>query len=527
MVDGAEPAVDWADPIAGADLRSDAELIAAVRGGDSSAFGALWTRHHPAVLRYARQFGPLGAAEDLASEAFARLLRILQVGGGPDMNVRPYLLTSVRRLRIDIATRYERRVGLTDDDSELDRGLASDGADQTALEALEARTVWRAYSSLPERWQTVLWHTLIEEQPPAAIAPILGSSPNAVAALAMRAREGLRQAFLQAHVADTDSADCHRALRRLGAWQRGALSAREAAQVEQHLLTCDRCRGAAAEVGELNQAMRVVVLPVLLGGTWYAHRYLESRPPVPSAGAPADLGNHTPRGPRHRRRSGAIVGSGAALLLVIGVVAVNLRRQDHVDAADGVLATSAPAASSAPASSATPSPTPVSTRRTVSSSRPIRTPSPTPTPPVGATATPRTTAATTAPAPPATPSVRRTTGARTTAGLGVPPLSTPPPPPVLTSRVVTVIVTPVHNETTGQLTLTAPANWLISTVSAPAGDSCSVAGSTSTCTVVIGPDASRHTFQVSLTTPAPRSADGLVAHYQDPYAANSRTYGLR
>ena len=53
----------------------------------------------------------------------------------------------------------------------------------------------RAFASLPERWQAVLWHTEIEGARPADVAPLLGLTANSVAALAYRAREGLRQAM--------------------------------------------------------------------------------------------------------------------------------------------------------------------------------------------------------------------------------------------------------------------------------------------------------------------------------------------
>ena len=45
----------------------------------------------------------------------------------------------------------------------------------------------------------VLWHLEVENQKPADIAPLLGMSANSVSALAYRAREGLRQAYLNMH----------------------------------------------------------------------------------------------------------------------------------------------------------------------------------------------------------------------------------------------------------------------------------------------------------------------------------------
>ena len=80
---------------------SDAELISAVRGGDLDAYGTLFERHVDAARRLARQLAPAGDAEDLVSEAFVKVMGVLQRGGGPDLAFRAYLLTSVRRLQVD------------------------------------------------------------------------------------------------------------------------------------------------------------------------------------------------------------------------------------------------------------------------------------------------------------------------------------------------------------------------------------------------------------------------------------------
>jgi hypothetical protein len=66
-------------------------------------------------------------------------------------------------------------------------------ADPAAAD-LERTMIARAFASLPQRWQAVLWHTEIEGARPAEVATLLGLTANGVAALACRAREGLRQA---------------------------------------------------------------------------------------------------------------------------------------------------------------------------------------------------------------------------------------------------------------------------------------------------------------------------------------------
>ena len=53
---------------------SDAELLVRVRSGDLEAYGELFGRHHHAAERMARQLVPPSDADDLASEAFAKVL---------------------------------------------------------------------------------------------------------------------------------------------------------------------------------------------------------------------------------------------------------------------------------------------------------------------------------------------------------------------------------------------------------------------------------------------------------------------
>ncbi|GMA95060.1 hypothetical protein GCM10025881_18840 [Pseudolysinimonas kribbensis] len=67
---------------------------------------------------------------------------------------------------------------------------------------LENTITVRAFRTLPERWQTILWYTEVEGMEPAEAAPYLGLTANGAAALAYRARDGLKKAWLQAHVSD-------------------------------------------------------------------------------------------------------------------------------------------------------------------------------------------------------------------------------------------------------------------------------------------------------------------------------------
>ena len=225
---------------------SDAELIAAFRAGDADAYARLYRRHAEPARRLARRLtGSAADADDLVAEAFATLLAALRGGRGPDTAFRAYLFTTVRNACFS-RSRVERRVRPVEDITRLDPGVPWT---DPVLAELESTLAARAYTRLPERWRVVLWHTAVERGTPAGIADRLGLSANGAAALAYRAREGLRQAYLQEHV----TRGPHReTVDRLGAWTRGRLPAAQRTAVEAHLGTCGGCRSLADELAVVN-----------------------------------------------------------------------------------------------------------------------------------------------------------------------------------------------------------------------------------------------------------------------------------
>jgi len=252
-----------ADRLVYATERSDAELITAVRVGDTGAYEELYRRHVDAAMSVGRHLtGSKADAEDVVSEAFARVLSALQRGAGPEMAFRPYLLTSVRNAFYD-RTRKDKRLDMTDDVPEdLGRVLAAAAASDDDVERQMAAT---AFASLPERWQLVLWHTEVEGRSPAEVGPLLGLAPNAVAALAYRAREGLRQAYLNAHIQARPPAGCEDIVPKLGAYVRHDLSNRDRQKVEAHLEGCERCQAIVAELEEAGSRLKILLIPLIAG----------------------------------------------------------------------------------------------------------------------------------------------------------------------------------------------------------------------------------------------------------------------
>jgi RNA polymerase sigma factor (sigma-70 family) len=339
-----------ADPTA----PSDAELIALVRGGDAHAYGTLFERHRESANRLARQLVSSADADDLVSEAFIKVLRVLKDGGGPDIAFRPYLLTAVRRLHVD-RIRSSSKVTPSDEMDRFDPGVPF--ADP-AVANFENSAAAKAFASLPERWQMVLWHLEVEGQKPADIAPLLGMSANSVSALAYRAREGLRQAYLQMHLADTAAEECRWTTERLGSHVRGGLSKRDAAKVDQHLDECPRCAAVYLELAEVNSNLRGIIAPLLLGAA--AAGYLSTSGGLAGAGL---LGGWLLRAKEAVASNAGVTGAVAAsTVVVVGVVtAMIVQGPDDRETVSGILPTQ-PAVTSGGPSSSGPGDDPVPTR---------------------------------------------------------------------------------------------------------------------------------------------------------------------
>ncbi|MFJ3141557.1 sigma-70 family RNA polymerase sigma factor [Streptomyces halstedii] len=275
---------------------SDAQLLQRMRAGDDRAYEELFRRHSEAVRRYARTCcRDAHTADDLTAEVFARTLQAVRGGKGPEQAVRAYLMTAVRHVAA-AWTKSAKREQLVDDfavfaaqatrSAELSETDTVDlGADVRAMHEADRSMAMQAFRSLPERWQAVLWHTTVEEESPSEVAPLFGLTANATAVLAVRAREGLKQAYLQAHVSQalTAGGDCARYADRLGAHARGGLRVRAERGLSKHLEECAKCRVAAGELESVNAGIPAL-LPVAVIG-WFAAGYAVKAAGVVAGGA--------------------------------------------------------------------------------------------------------------------------------------------------------------------------------------------------------------------------------------------------
>ncbi|MFF9726250.1 sigma-70 family RNA polymerase sigma factor [Streptomyces gardneri] len=403
---------------------SDAELVQLMRDGDDSAYEELFRRHSEAVRRYARTCcRDAHTADDLTAEVFARTLQAVRGGAGPEQAVRAYLMTTVRRAAANWA-RTQKREHLVEDfavfaaeasrssevsDQTGSFGAGMDlGADVRAMHEAEQSLAMQAFRSLPERWQAVLWHTTVEEESPSDVAPLFGLTANATAVLASRAREGLKQAYLQAHVSQslTSGGDCARYADRLGAYARGGLRMRAERGLRKHLEECAKCRLAAGELAHVNAGIPAL-LPIAVIG-WFAAGYSLKAAGVVAGGAVGAAGagaaaaaSGASGGASGGASSGgaaaeglgmpvkAGIAAGLAVAAAAGLVWAMAGDPQPVAAPKPTQPVVTPVVPPEPAPAAKPTPKPVPPPPPVPSDPPKPTPKPTPTPTPKATPTPK------------------------------------------------------------------------------------------------------------------------------------------
>jgi RNA polymerase sigma factor (sigma-70 family) len=362
------------------DVRTDDELVDATRAGDVEAYGVLWKRHAPTARRVARAITSAFDPDDLVAESFAAVLSAIRSGGGPRDGFRPYLFAAIRNTA---ATWGSRSKELATDDLDARSAPADDPVERYADRALMAT----AFRSLPERWRTLLWYLEVEGMKPREIAPLMGMSPNAVSALAYRARDGFRQAWLAGHIAEQSRpAECAWVCERVIATGKKPLPRADRGRFEGHLRACRACQIVVDDVKNVSQRLRAIMIPLVLGGT-ASVGLLPSG--ADSASAHTGSASAIPR--TVHRSAGSLPGM---LLVAAGVVAALIVAAGTLAAVAAVLPAQRSAADSAiiarplsapvddaASSRPTTAPRPAATPRAAQPTRPQVVPAPAPAPP--------------------------------------------------------------------------------------------------------------------------------------------------
>ena len=353
---------------------------------DVDEYAEVFRESNGQLVAYATSLtGSTWVAEDLVAEAHFRVWRRMRAGHAVD-NVPAYLMTTVRNLAAGLG---RARKEIARDWHELPDGAANEAI--RAIGAVQAQDpeqrashvdlLARLLKELPGRWATALWYAEVEGLPLEAVGARIGANANTAGVVLARARERLRQAFLQEQSGSPLSTDCEQYWKHMAAVVRGTASDRRNKLVLEHTEDCDDCRTRLLALTETNERLPILLGPALLGvvlggGAWLI-------PTLSSAGAGATAAKaagagagarHARQGTRAFRRARSqllkrgtsntgrmVVGSFSAVGAVAGVavVAVALASSSgsgHAAASAAVPTTAAPVSTTATATTNASSP---------------------------------------------------------------------------------------------------------------------------------------------------------------------------
>lgn len=295
-------------------LPSDRQLVDAARLGHDAAWQELMERHRASILAV------LGARR-----RSARLDAIDCIEG------RRASLTDVgpREREGDEAIRAFRPKVI----AEVTGGTFGPGED-VSVDDGPSVLIARAFGRLPEPWQTVLWHSHVEQLSAAEVSPLVGRATSDVTDLVATAERGLIDAYaLEALAAWEVDDETAAVILLLSGYVRDALPPHDQRRVERHLAAVDEdpapegatlARDMLALVKTLPDVLPGAVAPGVTGLS-VAHHRERLGTADRSFGAATLFANRS-----DRTRRAIVLGSVAAVVLALVGVA-SLARQPSQD----------------------------------------------------------------------------------------------------------------------------------------------------------------------------------------------------
>jgi len=178
-------------------------MVARFRAGDVTAFEHIYRTHHRYVQMQARRvISDPYRAEDIAQEAFLRLVRQLLANDG-QIKLRAWLHRTTTNLAIDEHRRsrtqqqyQEQRSPIDDLHRTLDRG--DRGHPEQEAESGEVRnTIRQVVETMPQRYRAILALRELEGLDYNSIARSMNLSVSAVESLLFRARRRFTETYRQ------------------------------------------------------------------------------------------------------------------------------------------------------------------------------------------------------------------------------------------------------------------------------------------------------------------------------------------
>jgi RNA polymerase sigma-70 factor, ECF subfamily len=231
--------------------RSDDELVAAARQGDSAALETLLLRYQPHLYRFGlRMCGNVEDAGDVAQESLVSMARSVR-GFRGDASVSSWLYTIARRFcikkrrRSKFAPAREESLDAPTTDVALHLADPRPNPEQTAANAELATALTRAIDALEPAQREVLVLRDVEGLSAPEVAKILDLSVDAVKSRLHRARVAIREALAPAlgrpGIAPAGGPPCPDVLTLFSQHLEGEIAPSVCAAMEAHLAQCHHC----------------------------------------------------------------------------------------------------------------------------------------------------------------------------------------------------------------------------------------------------------------------------------------------
>ncbi|WP_416332929.1 sigma factor [Amycolatopsis echigonensis] len=216
-----------------------------MRAGTVSAYGTLYERHCEAARNLTCQLAKSDAeADDLVSEAFARVFNALCTGKGPGSAFRAYLLTTLWHVAHDVTEDLSEPIGKDAAALAVPFADTAVGARREGVR-LAARTL--AGSAVAHRDRTA--------EPGRGRAAARTDPQRCPGARLPRPRGAPAGLSAGPFVGEPS-----------GRLPGDGLPQRERVRVENHLDGCESCRALASELVDINGGLRMIIAPIVLGG---------------------------------------------------------------------------------------------------------------------------------------------------------------------------------------------------------------------------------------------------------------------
>jgi RNA polymerase sigma factor (sigma-70 family) len=231
---------------------ADAELVAAVRAGDDSAFEELYRRYQPRIARFVcGMLNDAARCEDVAQEAFLSALRRMRANDA-EINFKPWIYQIARNAAIDSYRRNNHavEVSMDSDDglraSDRHRLVGLDGSPDAALVTKERLDhLQGAFDELSDVHHRVLVMRELEGMSYREIGQRLNLTRPAVESALFRARRRLESEYEEL----SEGRRCEAMAATIARIAAGVQQGAEEHRLARHARRCHSCRRRARELG--------------------------------------------------------------------------------------------------------------------------------------------------------------------------------------------------------------------------------------------------------------------------------------